>query len=236
MKLIVAETGGPPRALRAAHSGYAETTAAMLERAGGGFSLKAVCPYKGEPVPAPADADALLLTGSPASAYDDAPWIAGLIEGVRGWIASGKPVVGICFGHQLMAQALGGRVEKSEHGWGLGVHTYEVTAKTGLEPEPARLSSIVTHQDQVAALPPGATRLAGSAFCPNGIIHYGEGRALSFQMHPEFEPGFAAALLDLQAPRLLPDVVALARAGLSHPTDRLLIGDWIARFLKGDVK
>ncbi|MEM9234640.1 MAG: type 1 glutamine amidotransferase, partial [Pseudomonadota bacterium] len=132
--------------------------------------------------------------------------------------------------------ALGGKVEMSDHGWGVGVHTYDILGETGLSDQPERISCALSHKDQVTVLPPGSERVGGSAFCPNGIIRYAQGRALSFQMHPEFEHDFAEALLNVRADSIPTDVAALARATYRQPTDRDFIGHWIASFFKGDAK
>ena len=146
-------------------------------------------------------------------------------------LAAGRPVVGICFGHQLMAQAFGGIVQKSDQGWGVGVHQYQllVPARAYLGTRPD-ITCAVSHRDQVVALPAGATRLAGSVFCPNGIIVYDQGPALSLQMHPEFEHEFARALLTLRAGDIPAPRVEAARGNLNGPSDRLALAAFIAKF------
>ncbi|WP_370334686.1 type 1 glutamine amidotransferase [Parvularcula marina] len=236
MKLVIAETGIPPMDLSATHNHYPDMMVAMLSKAGLDVDAGVARVFSGDQAPAPDEGDALLITGSPAGVYEDLPWIAPLAAAVRDWASSGKPVIGICFGHQLMAHAMGGRVEKSAFGWGVGVHTYELTDAARASGDPARIACVVSHQDQVVSLPEGAERIGGSAFCPNGIIRYGQGRMLSFQMHPEFDHEFAEALLAIRENIIPAERVALARAGFSHHTDRALMGKWIAAFLKGEVE
>ncbi|WHI45483.1 hypothetical protein [Microbulbifer sp. VAAF005] len=102
------------------------------------------------------EVDAYLITGSKTGVYDDKPWIAPLMEFVRKLHEKQKPTIGICFGHQIIAQALGGRARKSDKGWGLGVHTYEMQETPSWMSEPTlNFSLLVTHQDQVDQLPPG---------------------------------------------------------------------------------
>lgn len=139
----------------------------------------------GNPVPKPTMQDAWIITGSPAAVYEDHAWLPPMREFVRAALAESVPVLGICFGHQLMAQALGGVVVKSDKGYGIGVHSYAVT-EAGKEVigDAAHLNLVVTHQDQVVELPAGATVLAGSYFCPYAALAYGE-YGLSFQAHPE---------------------------------------------------
>jgi GMP synthase-like glutamine amidotransferase len=112
--------------------------------------------------------EAVMITGSPAGVYDDEAWIGPLADFIRAGAAAGVPQVGICFGHQILAEALGGKVIKSDKGWGVGRHTYDVVACPGFVSEtcPPTVSAAVSHQDQVVALPPGAEVIAASDFTP----------------------------------------------------------------------
>src|SRR5690606_28142769 len=130
------------------------------------FSFTTYETFRNGALPKPADFDGLLITGSPAGVYEDHVWIAPLEHLVRETAKAGKPQVGICFGHQLMAKAFGGEVRKSDKGWGVGVHHYDVTADTPwMAPMQGKISCAVSHQDQVIAPPPGAKVIAGSDFC-----------------------------------------------------------------------
>jgi GMP synthase-like glutamine amidotransferase len=117
----------------------------------------------------PYECDAYVITGSPRGAYDSDPWIADLAQFIREGTQAGRKFAGICFGHQILAQALGGRVEKSEKGWGLGLKSFEITETKpwmnghSLQGAPALYFA---HQDQVQELPPGAELLGGNEFCP----------------------------------------------------------------------
>ncbi|MEM9422062.1 MAG: type 1 glutamine amidotransferase [Pseudomonadota bacterium] len=239
-KLFIAETGHAPDALPAAFGEYGEMTSRMLAQVGYSPSMKVVKVYQGDRLPRPTGGEDLLITGSPAAVYEDHSWIPPLEEAVRMFMAAGGRVVGICFGHQLMAQALGGSVEKSAKGWGVGVHTYDMAVETPPWGEgPLRFSCAVSHQDQVTVLPPGAIRLAGSAFCANGAIAYRTAGAeahagfsgLSFQMHPEFEAAFGLALLDARRTIIPRPVADLARASYRGGTDREKMAQWISSFL-----
>ncbi|MEX0645146.1 MAG: hypothetical protein WD076_07540, partial [Parvularculaceae bacterium] len=124
-----------------------------------------------------------------------------------------------------------GKVVKSEKGWGVGVHAYEVIDEARwMSPGAGRIASVVSHQDQVVDAPRGAKRLAGSDFCPNAVLAYAQGPAISFQMHPEFAPDFAADLLRSREERLPRAVVEEGLSTLKQPTDRALIAKWIATF------
>lgn len=229
MRVGILQTGELPAALLERFGpSYPDMIARML---GPGFVCTTFDVTRAEYPDTPEAFPAYLVTGSSAGAYEDLPWIAPLEEFLRRVKGRAK-LVGICFGHQIMAQAFGGRVEKSDKGWGLGVHDYELA---GSEPDAAGAASIaiaVSHQDQVIAPPPGARVVGGSAFTPHGILAYGDD-ALSFQCHPEFEPAFAAALIDLRRPHLAdPTEADIWAASLDRPDDRARVKEWIRAFLK----
>ena len=141
-------------------------------------------------------------------------------------------MIGICFGHQIIAQALGGRVEKSAKGWGLGVHSYAGDLKGPL-PGPLMLQAF--HQDQVTEPPEGAVVLAGSEFCPAGALLY-PGFAVTIQGHPEFDHAFATALLDNRRGAVLNDAEAdLALASMTARTNRDALADWLLGWYQGAV-
>ena len=144
--------------------------------------------------------------------------------------ARDRKMVGICFGHQIMAEALGGRVEKSDKGWGAGLHHYNV-----VRPEPwmdgaSMIAAPASHQDQVVVQPPNTEIVARSEFTPLAALAWTDRPAISFQFHPEFSPAFAKALIDKRYD-IVPEPQA-AIASLDAPNDNERVAGWIRRFLK----
>ena len=143
------------------------------------------------------------------------------------------PVVGICFGHQILADAMGGRVEKSDRGWGVVIHHYSVRRPLPfMDGAPESFSLQAMHQDQVVGLPPGAEVIAGSEFCPYGALAYGDD-ALSFQAHPEFGDDFVRELIMTRKGTLIPDDTAdAALRSIADGTEAGLVGRWIVDFFR----
>lgn len=230
MKIAIIETGRPPEQIRSQHPSYPQMFERLIgER--GSFSVLFIPAHDGATLPSTSDFDGLLITGSPAGVYEGHDWIAPLEELVRKSAIANKPQVGICFGHQLMAQAFGGKVEKSDRGWGVGVHTYNVTKpKDWMNPAIGRIACAVSHQDQVIDAPAGAEVLAGSDFCRNGTLSYAQGPAISFQMHPEFGHDFATDLINIRRNRIPADIAETGLTSLKGKSDRGTISDWIVNF------
>jgi GMP synthase-like glutamine amidotransferase len=177
-----------------------------------------------------ADWDGVVISGSPASANDPDPWIAMLKARIRGWAASGTPLLGICFGHQVIAAALGGTV--AHRGWIFGTAPLAIEARRPwMVPSRADFTLPACNEDQVTALPPGAARLGGSPACPNALVEYGP-RALGVQFHPEMTLDFARALLADYAETFGPAVVARAGPLIEAGHEGPAIAPWLCRFLE----
>lgn len=178
------------------------------------------------------ECDGWMCGPSRSSAYDDLPWRADAEALLCEIVNVEVPYVGICFGHQLLAQALGARVERAEDGWQVGAHAYELVERTPwMDPPAERVTLIASHQDQVVELPEGAALLAQEADgdCPIAGFTLGE-RAWTLQPHPEFIAPLADHLLAGRIELIGADRVAAARASLTQPLDRARIAGWIARF------
>jgi len=175
----------------------------------------------------PAACDGWLITGSRFGVYDPEPFIEPLEQFIRDCAAAGRPQLGICFGHQIVAQAMGGQAVKSPKGWGTGIQPYRMQVE-GAEVE---WPLIVSHQDQVVELPPTARVLGGSDHCPFGVLAYDE-PILTAQFHPEITPGLSADIIRMRAGINFPEALAAqALDSLATPPAAEEAGAWMGRWL-----
>ena len=185
-----------------------------------------------ELLPDPHECPAWIVPGSRESVYDDLAWIPRLSQWVLDAIEEGVPLVGVCFGHQLIARALGARVEKSDRGWNVGAIDYEIHgASPGTDRIPNSYRILASHQDQVLELPPGATLLSSAPTCPIASFSIGD-RVFCVQGHPEFVPDQAASIYASRVERLGSKTYDAAMASLDRSLDRGLVGQWIATALR----
>lgn len=222
MKIGILQTGHAPDAVQADAGDYPSMFARILDGHGFDFATYDVTAMQ---FPATAtECDGWIITGSRHGAYEDHPWIPPLEDLIRRIKAAHRPMVGVCFGHQIIAQALGGKVEKFGGGWSAGLVEYRF--KDG----PA-MAMNAWHQDQVTKLPEGARVIASTDFCENAALIYGDD-ILTIQPHPEFDGTTIGHLIDIRGGALPPDVVDRARAGLDQPTDAATFATRMAQFLK----
>jgi len=234
MKLTIIQTGEVPLPLRERFGPYRKMFETMFDATGHGFAYEVVAVSDGEMLPDPAGLEGIVLTGSPAGVYDDLPWLDPLRAFIRAGYASRTPMLGICFGHQIMADALGGDVRKSEKGWGLGRHRYGVVARPGFMQEaPGALAVACSHQDQVITPPAEADVILASDFTPNAGLLYRNGAALSFQPHPEFSDDYALALAELRRGKAPDNVVETAISSIAEPSHSADLAGYIGTFFKG---
>lgn len=222
MLIGILQTGLAPDALAEEMGDYPDMFAKLL--AGHGFTFRT---YRVVEMAFPKDVhdcDGWLLTGSRHGAYEDLPFIKPLEDFIRKAYAASVPMVGICFGHQIIAQALGGKVEKFDKGWSVGPTDYDFGGE--------KLTLNAWHRDQVTKVPEGAEVVACNDFCENAALVYGD-RAFTVQAHPEFRDAFVDGLMKTRGKGLVPDdLMAKAGARLGSKIDDSAIANRIAEFFK----
>lgn len=233
LKVGILETGSPPPPL---HERFGSYSAMVQELLGPQYEFATFDVRSGE-LPSHAEScAAYVITGSASGVYDGDAWIDALKDFVRD--ASGsRALIGICFGHQLLAEAFGGKVIKSPRGWGIGLHRYAVQDRATWMDDAPSIAVPASHQDQVVQLPADARVLGGSEFTPYGIVEYPQRRAMSLQSHPEFTPEYAAALIELRrSSKYSPEQADRALDTLREPNDRGRVGRWLAQFLRSNAR
>lgn len=178
------------------------------------------------------EVDAYLITGSKSSVYEEKDWIYRLMDFVRELDARKKKIVGICFGHQVVAQALGGKTEKSSKGWGVGRHTHSFSEYPDWhDGGKADFDILVSHQDQVVRNATGARVLASSEFCENAVVQIGD-HILTFQGHPEFVSAYSREIMEYRRQAIGEEVYANGVASLATESEGQRIARWIINFLR----
>ena len=178
------------------------------------------------------EVDGYITTGARAGVYDGLDWYNNLVEVIRAIDRAEIPLVGICFGHQAIADALGGQVQVSDKGWGIGVRQYEIAANPDwMSPECEQFSVPVCHQDQVITLPKGSELLASNDHCENFLVQFTP-TSLGFQGHPEFTVDYVDTLINLRQEILPKQIAESAKSSLGTPHDNDMIIRWIAKFLR----
>lgn len=175
--------------------------------------------------------DAYLVTGSKADSFGSDPWIQTLKTYLLGLYERGEKLLGVCFGHQLLALLLGGKSERATQGWGVGIHHYQLgNAAQWMTPALDNLTLLISHQDQVTRLPDNATVIASSEFCPFAAYHIND-QVLCFQGHPEFIHDYSRTLMDIRQESLGAALYDRAVASLDHDHHGNTVAEWMMRFV-----
>jgi GMP synthase-like glutamine amidotransferase len=175
--------------------------------------------------------DAYLVTGSKADSFGSDPWIETLRVYLLKRYTLGDKLLGVCFGHQLLASLLGGKTERATQGWGIGVHHYQLGKQPEwMQPNAESLAMLVFHQDQVTVPPTNATILASSEFCPVGAYSIGE-QVLCFQGHPEFDHQYSRSVLDIRQDKFAKHVYERGIDSLKHEQQGRMVAEWMMRFV-----
>ena len=233
MKIGILETGLLREQLATRFDPYPVMFDRFLNASGSGLEFTTFSVVRGEMPGSIYDCEGWLITGSKHGVYENLDWMLELQEFIRKIADTSIPLAGICFGHQIIAQALGGEVVKSDRGWGVGLHHYRIDQKLPwMEPSSDEMGIYAFHQDQVVKLPPMAKIFSSSDFCPYAGLYYGDS-IVSVQAHPEFEADYETALMDLFGGNLIPaDVAEEAYRSMSEGrvADQEMLGQWLSKF------
>ncbi len=222
MLIGILQTGLAPDALSPDLGDYPDMFARLLD--GHGFTFRTYKVVEGEFPKGVKDCEGWLITGSRHGVYEDHAFIPPLEQFIRDAFAAHVPVVGICFGHQIVAQAMGGKVERFASGWAVGATDYDFAGE--------KVTLNAWHRDQVVQVPAGAKVIASNEFCANAALLYDD-RALTVQAHPEFRPEFVDGLMKTRGKGLVPDeVMAAAATRLADPLQDKTMAGRIAAFFK----
>ncbi|MFT5219223.1 MAG: GMP synthase-like glutamine amidotransferase [Planctomycetota bacterium] len=233
MKIGILETGILNPKLAHKFDPYPVMFAALIDRSGHSFEYRTYSVIRGEMPDSIDECDGWLITGSRHGVYEHLDWMQKLEGFIRSIAEQKIPLVGICFGHQIIAQALGGEVVKSDQGWGVGLHRYNIAGTQNWMRSPASQIGIYAfHQDQVVTKPESAAIFLSSEFCPIAGLIYGDS-IISVQAHPEFAPVYEQALLDTYGGDIVPaDIVEKAESTMQGggAADTDVLAGWIGDF------
>ena len=233
MNIAIFGLGEIPEEIHDKYPDYPKMIAEWLSPSMPEATFTGISPVSGDKLPWVDAYDGYIYSGSRHGVYDALDWIEPVKSFIQSVAKIRKPQFGICFGHQIIAEAMGGKAVKSDRGWGVGVHTYAMWLQNAGNTKQVPVT--IMHQDQVIALPDTAEAIGGNEFCPIGVARYPES-VLTVQFHPEFTMDYMVDLLDLRGGITIPiERTDTARDSLAQfPEDRL-IGDWAADFFRASL-
>ncbi|WP_286237773.1 glutamine amidotransferase-related protein [Neptuniibacter halophilus] len=236
MKIGILATGITPDELLNEYGSYADMFVQLFDQAQRKFEYEVFDVREGEFPGGAEQCDGWIITGSKFNVYQNLPWMQQLKQLILEIHAANKPMIGICFGHQIIAEAFGGKVDKYPGGWGVGLHSYELRGATQfIKAAPTSFTISAMHQDQVLNKPDNAQVFACSDFCQYAGLIYDD-RIITFQAHPEFNVSYEEALVDLRKGAVIP--TDTAEQGLTTlrsdnaATDSVAVAHWMADFLE----
>ena len=228
MRIGIIETGKPSATLEELFGDYPFMFEQLIGATLGDASFFTKCIVSGEKTGAPEQADGWLITGSRHGAYDRQPWIEPLEEFIRECFAKSKPMIGVCFGHQIIAQAMGGKVQKSNKGWAVGPEKYNISNKPDWMTHLSKTyTSHAIHQDQIIEIPKNATVISSSGFCEFAGLLYGNPdapNAITVQSHPELSDGFVKKIGAERLAKVVPEHTL--KAGLARLGTEVNNAEW----------
>ncbi len=180
----------------------------------------------------PESYDFFITTGSRAGVYEDTPWIRQLIDFVKQLDRLQKKLIGICFGHQIIAEAMGGQVKKSDKGWGVGIARNRIVASPDwMQPSKSELNILASHQDQIVTLPASASVIAESDFCPYFFVQWSD-HFISVQGHPEWQAEYSRALMNYRKDIIPAQTIETALQTLDQEPDNRVFTQWLLNFIR----
>lgn len=236
IKVGILATGITPDELLAKHGSYGDMFVDLFNQVTTDFEYQVFDVREGDFPDSANQCDAWVITGSKFNVYQNTPWMLRLKSLILEVSASGKPMLGICFGHQIIADAFGGVVDKYPGGWGVGLHEYKLTQGSDfIQDAPATFAISAMHQDQVLELPKNAKVFAESEFCQYAGLIY-DNQIMTLQAHPEFNLAYEEELIELRKGNAIP--LDVSEVGLEQvratgaATDSELIAHWMVDFLR----
>ena len=233
MKIGILAAGTTPDDLSAQYPSYAQMFVNLFSSIGEEFEYRFYDVRNDEFPASEQECDAWLITGSKHGVYENLPWMLRMKDLILAIDKANLPLVGICFGHQIIAEAMGGKVEKFSGGWGLSLQTYKLQNCADMTSDDSFTINAI-HQDQVVKKPESAEVIATSGFCQYAGLRYGN-KMLTFQAHPEFTIDFERSLITERRGSVLPEPVAdegLNKLGAGASIDSKKVAGWMAKFIK----